>query len=310
MVLRPDLKDRSTPSVIFVDLDGTLILDNSYSIFLIQCLSCGSPGLRRKIGWIVARRLTGSVDRVEMKRRVLLAFATEPEPTRQRILQRTVAQMRRTLSVPILEMIDGYRDAGARIVVATAAPDLYVGPFCAALDIDDFISTSSSIDPKWHENFSSKKAVTCSQWLLENAPSAPVIVATDSCDDLQLAELASTVVFQGPAERYTRFAQALPATIPIIHIDSSASQAGGGYWLWFDDGPSGPHDQWEVRTILSKHRYALVYRERGGWGRVASSRRLASASRRVTCPIPPPLGQRLAASARHRFVHDFLRLTH
>ena len=93
-----------------------------------------------------------------------------------------------------------------------------------------------------------------------------ITVVTDHPDDLPLLRLATRVVLQGSVEDVQSISGALLGDTPIVHLDSVCEQPAGGHWLWFDDRLSGPHDIWELRTILSKHR--SLWRTRGpGTGR-------------------------------------------
>ena len=132
------MSDGHAREVTFVDLDGTLVLDNSFHIFTWALLSEGSWAVRRRLFWAFGRRLLRTHNRVAMKRALLAAYASAPARVREAIVSRTLASLRRTLSAPVLAHIQARRELGP-VVLATAAAESYARPFAAELGLDDCI---------------------------------------------------------------------------------------------------------------------------------------------------------------------------
>lgn len=300
-----------TPSVAFVDLDGALVLENSYHSFVLAMLSHGQPSTRRAIGRCMIRRLSNKDGRVAMKRRLAQAFVGQPADIRARVVSSVVERMHGAVSQPVLHLARDWQSAGATLVLATAALDVYARPIALSLGFDDCIATPTCVDGDWVEAFRETKAELCDRWLADSQErSGRVAMITDSCDDLPLASRASIAVFQGSNVGYDTFRSKLSGETWSLHIDAVGAQAEGGYWLWFDDAPSGPHDRWEVETILSKHRYALLYRGAGTWGRIIKCQDLPGAVKRHDCPLHPSITDRLAVMCRRQIIRDGLGIFH
>ena len=71
------MSERGVKGVLFVDLDGTLVLENSFHTFLRAAWQHGGSRLRLQFMLAVLLRATGRGihARLAMKRRVLSAFA-------------------------------------------------------------------------------------------------------------------------------------------------------------------------------------------------------------------------------------------
>lgn len=300
--------------VVFVDLDGTLSLSNTFHTFIWACWTRG--GTRLKVGLFTAfalRILSHADARVRMKRRVLTSFHAESGVTQNRIVNRTVESIRWTISTPVLSVIREWQEAGQPVVLATAAPDCYAGPLAELLGLSDCIATPSRPDAAWREMFAEEKARACDRWRDEHQVDvergASILVITDHADDLPLLATATSAIVQASSGTFDSIARILPS-LPMRHVDPTRSQDGGGGWLWIDDHPSGPHDRWEIRTIVSKYRYALVYCIDGRWRRINAGSPTPDVSPRLDCPPPPPLKQQMSIAIRRRVVRDYLGIFH
>lgn len=300
--------------VLFVDLDGTLVLDNSFHAFLRSNWELGGRGMRMKLLRTTAMRTSTRRDRVDMKRRVLMAFAELDDARRHRVVTDTLRQMSSTLSKPVVDLIQRWQEADEPVVLATAAPDCYASPFADSLGLTDCLATPGMVGPGWVELFGSAKADRCRQWVAENSAGsnrgATISVVTDHLDDLPLLSLAQQATIQASPEMFSVIQRQLPPGIGVEQLDPVSKQPGGGIWLWFDDQASGPHDQWEVRTILSKHRYALMYCGEGTWRRVRPGDALATAVLRLDCPTPPATRTRAAVAMKRSAIRDRLGVYH
>lgn len=303
--------DSDTPTAaVFVDLDGTLTLTNSYHEF-VRCLwRFASHSQRVQLIAILLMRAARS-GRLITKRRCISLYATMPAATRDRVVRGVVEGVERSLSAPVLDRVRKYQASGARIVLATAALEPYAAIVARSLAFDDCIATTTELHSKWRENIGDEKRIRCLTWIGQSGTSWPqeVVVISDHADDLPLMAHADVVVVQASKAKFDCIRSALENTA-AEHIDPECSEPDGGLWLWIDDGPSGPHDLWEARTILSKFRYSLIYCGEGRWLRAPDTKSLRHGVRRLTSPSPPGVVPRLAIYLRRRIVRRALGIFH
>jgi phosphoserine phosphatase len=307
--------------VVFCDLDGTLVLDNSFHIFLASAWSLSGLAARFGLAARLAPRALGRAGggHGAMKRRALVWFWQQKSSMRDAIVQHTIERLHYTLSQPVVALLDNLRQQGARIVLATAAPNIYAERMQTLIKAEACLATPSRPNPDWAELLGEAKARACRRWLNEQVgdESAPqVTVVTDHPDDLPLLRLADHAVLQGSARTIEQI-ETMLRTYPdgkqtqITKIDVlSGHDTGGGYWLWFDDRPAGPLNDWEMKTILSKHRHARLYVGAGLWQAIGPGQSFAAAVRRRDCPRPPSSRARLAIHLRRRLLRDWLGLYH
>ena len=307
------MSTKSMSSVVFVDLDGTLVLDNSYHAFLWSSWRHGGWKVKSRLLHALATRpFQGHAGRVQMKSRIVNAYSRTTPSRQEAIVTSTSSMLRRTLSLPVLSVIDRFRAEGSAVVLATAALECYARPLALELGFDDCLASSSVIDPSgWVELWGERKAEACSAWARENCSlEARIVAISDDVADLPLLQEASQVVLQMTEEKAIAIAEDLPKHNQIEVIDPVSAEVGGGIWLWILDGPKGPYSTWEVETILSKHRYALAYVGDGRWERVLHGGRLNNAVSRRSCPQPPRAGVRFAIALRRTAVRDVLQIFH
>ncbi|MEM7441328.1 MAG: HAD family hydrolase [Pseudomonadota bacterium] len=310
-----------TQHVVFCDLDGTLVLDNSFHVFLSSAWSLASSSIRFTLVVRLVPRVLGRAGggHPAMKRRVLDWFWRQDPHLREAIVDRTVNRLRHTLSHPVVTLLETAGRNGARIVLATAAPDIYAERVKSLIGAEDCLATPGRPSAGWVELLGEAKANACRRWLKDHCLSdakCQITVITDHPDDLPLLRLADSAVVQGSArtlEALEHEIQQLPEgkLTKIIKIDVLSAQGpDGGYWLWFDDRPEGPLDDWEIRTILSKHRHAYLYIGDGKWHRIGPGQSFNAAVRRHDCPRPPSMRMRLAMHLRRRILRDWLGMYH
>lgn len=304
----------ATSKVVFVDLDGTLILDNSYHLFLWSLWTKGGSTLRMALVWAFLVRMLRSHDgRTRMKRSLLHAFARTAASRQQAVLTKTLAMMRETVSRPVIERVSAFRDSGWLTVLATAAPDSYAKEFAREMKFDACLASPAvTRTSEWVELIGARKADACRAWAeaVAGAADAEIAVISDHCDDLPLLQMASRVVIQAPPEDALRIISGLSAETVVEQIDPVGPDETGGIWLWINDRARGPYDSWEVRTILSKHRYALMYQGDSRWRRVLPGQSLMAGVRRVDCPRPPTPRDRMSVAAQRFVVRDCLGVFH
>ncbi|MDO3400736.1 HAD family hydrolase [Mycolicibacterium neoaurum] len=308
------MSDSRTFRVLFVDLDGTLILDNSFHLFLWAIAVNGDLRLRgalfRAFGMRLLARASG---RESMKRAVLRAFSSADKRQQQAIVSYTLAKMSSTVSRPVMQHVTSYRNDGWRVVLATAAPCCYARPFAVSLGFDDCLASPEPVAAReWKELIGARKADACLAWAHRHSEgtTSEIATITDHLDDLPLLKWSSQVVIQASKADADLLIGELPDAPAIKRIDPVAQDNHGGMWLWINDAPSGPHDIWEVKTILSKHRYALLYRADSNWGRVEAGHSLGDAALRSDCPRPPSARERLVVAGHRVLVRDVLGVYH
>lgn len=303
---------RPPRDLLVVDLDGTLVLGNSFHDFLLVSWKLGSTCLRiRMLGAFLIRTLSTRADkRWRMKQAVLRAFDRMEDSRRQRIVDRVVIEQANMFSTPVLREIARANESGVPVMLATAAPALYAAPLAKSLNIPICLATESAS----LELLGEAKAIAVQEWLAAAGTTSAAVhltLVTDHPDDVPLMRMSSTVLIQAAPDRVAQIAELLEGSSVVVrHIDSVSEQNGGGFWIWFDDRPSGPHDRWELRTILSKHRYALAYVGAGRWTRIRPGERLDELVPRSECPTVPGMRQRLTTLTHRRVVRDRLGIFH
>lgn len=301
--------------VLFCDLDGTLVLDNSFHVFLSALWSAAGPAGRASLALALGLRLAGRAGGGHrgMKRRVMGWFARQPVEWQEAVAARTVARLRPTLSRPVLAVLEEARAAGGTVVLATAAPAVYARHLAVEIGAAACIA-SDGTGRGFVERLAGAKAEACRD-LLAALPGGRtgcvVTVLTDHADDLPLLAMADRIVLQAEAAEAESILRRLPdGAGEVTVVDPCAAQAGGGFWLWFDDRPVGPLDVWEVRMALSKHRHAAIHAGGGRWRRILPGQALEPAGRRADCPRPPSSAARLGLHLRRRVLRDFLGIYH
>jgi len=306
-------RDSGRPGVVFVDLDGTLVLGNSFHEFL-GALWRGGGAVARvlMVQAFLLRCARGDSGRLAMKARLMRAFEGRSPERQDIIVGAVLGRLRRMVSTPVLQRVRDLSEAGWIPVLATAAPDFYARPFAEELGFfRDCLATPPVADVAWRELSGDAKADVCAEWLDARGGAERIAVITDHADDLPLLRQADLAVLQTWGEPLRNIQAALSPGKRVEVIDPVAPQEGGGYWLWFDERLSGPHDEWELKTILSKHRYALLYTAPPSrWVRIGPGVPFRDATKRVVSPPPPPLASRFAITLRRALVRDALRIFH
>ena len=132
--------------LVVVDLDGTLVLGNSFHEFLLTGWRHGSPRFRRDLlRALITRAASRREDkRWRMKQRVMDAFVEMDESSRCDLVGRMVTRLEGMVSAPVLREVDNARDAGIPVVLATAAPAFYAVPFAQRMGFTACLATESS----------------------------------------------------------------------------------------------------------------------------------------------------------------------
>ena len=281
--------------------------------FLRACWLQG--GLRMRlilVGAIAIRAVTGKRGRLRMKMTIARSFDQLDEVRQQAVVDATITAMRRIISRPVQEKVESFRSEGWGIVLATAALDCYASRFSEELGFDHCIASPPVIPGlHWQECWGAIKADRC-RTIAGALYEGPLEMAamSDHADDLPLLSACRSVVIQASVSEAKKLQAGPPKDVHVSVIDPLAAESGGGIWLWFMDAPSGPHDPWEVRTILSKHRYSLMYVGDGAWRRTRPGDSLTPAVLRVHCPRPPSALARISVALSRKIVRDSLQIFH
>lgn len=310
-------KEDILPSIIFCDLDGTLVLDNSFHVFLSVAWKKSSFPLRIGLVSRMGPRLFGHIfgGHEGLKRRVLAWVSERSESWKSAVVSETLSRLQPTISAPIMLALKKWQQEGAQIVLATAAPELYARPLTERIGAM-CLATSSHVDKNWCELVSNRKAEACKKLMedLSEDSKGGIYVLTDHIDDIPILRMADKVIIQAPLHEFNSIVTNLVDVgeyCPTVeHIDPTGEEKGGAYWLWIDDRPMGPSDAWEVRTVLSKHRHALLYSGNGLWRRIGPGESLEPSALRFNCPSPPSSRVRLITHLRRRLFRDWLRIFH
>ena len=193
-----------TPCVV-VDLDGTLLRDNSLRM-MVRFMT-GILIRRRRYGYVLRiamlltlRRLR-VINHVRMKRP--LHEMALGELSDEDIL-RFADQLHGSLDHRLMERLEKYRSKGYRLLLATAAPDLYPGSLAEVLGFDGCIATPlpEATSPYIETRCERKRDLCLSRAAAEGWSIS--VVATDHADDLPLLELHGiTRLLVSPAPELT-----------------------------------------------------------------------------------------------------------
>lgn len=291
--------------VVFVDLDGTITLENTFHTFLLSSWRHGPARLRAVLVSALMRRvIVRSYDRVCMKRDILLAV--DECDSRDAITADVITRLMANLSVPIMARLEHYRSQEWLVVLATAAPDMYAEAVADQLALDGCLCTPTyQAEGVWTEVSGVAKRAACEDWLAQNGLALTARAAmTDSVDDLPMLALCHEVTLQGSPRQLARIRASLRPDVPVQEFDTESSQPGGGYWLWYEDGTQGPFEGMAMKSVVRARRsHAMIYVEPGVW---VAARRLRSRSRspiaRLSSPRPPSPFQRLVCLLGHASV--------
>lgn len=199
----------STNKLIVVDLDGTLVTVNSLHLFfkcaMSQMLKKGQLWrLTKSLTTLTARRLH-LVSHIGMKYQMLSYIKTT-----KTLKQEFKNKLTKHINSAVLDIINNSHKQGDRILIATAAPDVYmdVAASLPGLDDADIISsyyTSSEGNLLAREdiieNRGQVKAHRVNRYLHDHNKELAAVI-TDHADDMPLIDLAqssgATIYLTGP----------------------------------------------------------------------------------------------------------------
>ncbi len=158
-----------------VDLDGTLVAGNTLHIYIRTALAhVGMAKRLRILCWLAARRL-----RLASHQRMKFAILDLIEPT-DALLDDFKARVSRHFNPAVTRLLDRLRSEGYRVILATAAPDVYIPRIWNG----DFVATPTRDNPERHECRGTAKLAAVHAAMQPGDYLAAVI--TDHLDDLPL----------------------------------------------------------------------------------------------------------------------------
>lgn len=176
---------------IAIDLDGTLIMGNTFRDYLSFCgkkaLACCRFGLCFVILWMVFLRKLRLVSHARMKKALLsetMAFFSQDGH-----LDAFLEEELQKLNPKVMAQIEAFRKQGFALALVTAAPVSYAQETAARLHFDACMATplpSSLPQEMWQENKAEKKVESLQQWLVAEDLQLSAVI-TDHTDDLPLA---------------------------------------------------------------------------------------------------------------------------
>lgn len=180
----------NTRRVVAVDLDGTYVQGNTLHMYLRTALAMRATGWRKRLGiacWM-ALRVLRLVSHRSMKFNCLGLIAPTPA-----LRKAFVERVRTAVNPAVGALVGDERARGALVVLATAAPDVYVpwiwqGPFVATPVADNAGRAEMRGQAK-------VKALECL------APDGPDLAVTDHHDDLPLMHRAKATLLVNPSAR-------------------------------------------------------------------------------------------------------------
>lgn len=187
--------ERLSPrKIVVVDLDGTLIDGNTLHLYFRAALRNSNVlEVVRMAGWLGLRAL-----RIVSHKRMKFALLSIIKPS-EKIRKTFVAYFQRLLRPNVAELLARYRQQGAVILLATAAPDLYI-PW---IWDEPFIATKTISNPLNTECRGFLKAQRVKDFMRDGDILEAVI--TDHYDDLPLLQLGANANYLvSPAPRTLR----------------------------------------------------------------------------------------------------------
>lgn len=168
--------------LVVVDLDGTLVDGNTLRIYIRHLLRQASGGMRLKIVTFLAARMLRLISHRKMKFGVLDAV-----PHDKATLSQFAEDIKRRLNPTVVSLLDRYRKQGATILLATAAPDIYI-PYIWDCD---YVATQTVGNKVRLECRGSEKLRVVNEFIGKTFTFEAFI--TDHHDDLPLLEAGAAV---------------------------------------------------------------------------------------------------------------------
>lgn len=199
--------------IFVVDLDGTLYPHNTFHRWLKDLMLRGLPWslfgawMRVSLATTAALRLTKRIDHAQMKRRILIVwerFETRHPKQAEAVIARFAQDICLNCQPNAKALFQQARDNNVKVVLATAAPEVYAKQIAAWFTCDHYIASPRVAGTEnWAETLSAEKLRHVQSYLAENGFDGETIVMfTDHPDDRPMCNMADMVVWFGTTERY------------------------------------------------------------------------------------------------------------
>lgn len=179
------------------DLDGTLIAGNSFHLWILHLLRWsvlhGQWGVFIRLCWLSILRITRRIDHIELKKSTLRLSLVVPTEQCQLFTKKLFAQVRPEL----LMRMQGHKQDGMLVVIATAALELYLVGFAELCGADQLLATSSVLTDEWQENLKAQKLLSLQQ--VYGADAIICVAYSDHSDDLPLLAAAQEAIIVAPS---------------------------------------------------------------------------------------------------------------
>lgn len=191
--------ERLSPrKIVIVDLDGTLVDGNTLHLYLKSALLTAPFGIRARIAGLLVLRRLRIISHVAMKFGALRRI----KPT-DRLNDRFVKNVKRKMRSNVTRLLEDYRQEGCTVLLATAAPDIYI----PLIWTEEFLATKTDGNEQKDEMRGETKAAAVSNFMHRGDTIHAVI--TDHHDDLPLLRLeAQSRFLVSPSRRTVALANA------------------------------------------------------------------------------------------------------
>lgn len=172
---------------VVVDFDGTLIEGNSLIMFIVYSFRLLVRRGRFSDSWGVFRavveRKIRRISHREMKFRILSVLH---KVLSEEDIQGFVQLLVKKVNPKVKQIIDDASSCGQTIILATAAPDIYISKFAACQGLDYFIATDMTDDIRRYKESRGEIKKERVEKLVDSLRGEVSTVITDHLDDIPL----------------------------------------------------------------------------------------------------------------------------
>ena len=132
--------------ILFIDLDGTLTLKDTYTKFVLQNIKLSTVIANfATLANMYMKHLLKKINDDDVKKITFSMFFTGYEKDKK------IDNFLKGISWNplVLAQVQEHRDKGYKVIIVTASPDVYVKHICKYLGYDGFISTKTVDDGKY-----------------------------------------------------------------------------------------------------------------------------------------------------------------
>lgn len=193
-----------------LDLDGTLSSKNTFREWLFFLMTRGLPfsffgaGLRVRLIATMLARVFRLIKHSEMKFQVLHIWAdfqsahrVESDNLAEEFAERVVSSLQKN-TLAFLKLV---HEKNLNVILATAAPEVYVRFLAGILGIELSISTPCILNKGWRETLGPRKRQLVTALLAKQGVNSFVLM-TDHSDDEPLCEVSKYTIWFGTLAQY------------------------------------------------------------------------------------------------------------